>query len=511
MSVGLFWGVRRCAVLGLPAIVLMLAGCSTASSPAVVVPSTSVSVQAPVDLAEFYRQPLTWHDCGGPECARINVPLDYSDPTAATISISLSRTKATGTPVGSLFVDPGGPGGSATDYAKAAEAILDPDVLAAYDVVGMDPRGVGGSTGVHCLTDKQIDLLAATDTTPADSAAETKAEAVAKLPAVGCGKDPVALHVSTEDVARDLDIVRALVGDPVLNYFGKSYGSMLGITYAQLFPANVGRMVLDGILPPDLDLVEVTKGQADAFEVSVRDFVTYCLAQSDCPLTGTVDQALAQLRAWLTGLDAHPLAGGDRPLNEALASYAVLSYLYFPPDDYVALRAGLFAAMHDGDAQPLLDLLDARTSRGPGGKYIDNSTDAFYAVTCLERPYNGTLDDVRKTAAEWSTTDPTFGSSFAWGMLPCAQWPATAPRVDSVTATTANPILLVSTTMDPATPHQWGLDMAKRIPGARLVTRIGTGHTGYGQGSGCVDTAVDTYLLSGALPPADQRCDTDHS
>ena len=511
MTPGLRWSVRRVRIFAFPAILVVLVGCGTSSSPAVVAPSTSESVAAPIDLAEYYRQPLVWHDCGGPECARFDVPLDYTDPKAATISLSLSRTKATGTRVGSLFVDPGGPGGSATDYAKAAEAVVDPDVLAAYDVVGMDPRGVGGSAGVHCLTDKQIDLLAATDTTPTDAAAQAKAVSVSRLPGLGCGKDPVALHVSTEDVARDLDIARALVGDPVLNYFGKSYGSMLGITYAQLFPSNVGRMVLDGILPPDLDLVQVTKGQADAFEVSVRDFVSYCVAQTDCPLSGTTDHALGQLRSWLTGLDAHPLMGGDRPLNEALASYAVLSYLYFPPDDYVALRAGLFSAMHDGDPQPLLDLLDARTSRGPGGKYVDNSTDAFYAVTCLERPYTGTIETLRATATEWAKQDPTFGASLAWGMLPCAQWPATASRVDTVTATTANPILLVSTTKDPATPHQWGLDMARRIPGAGLVTRIGSGHTGYGQGSPCVDSAVDAYLLSGALPPADQQCDINHS
>ena len=396
------------------------------------------------------------------------------------------------------------------DYAKAASAVVDPAVLDAYDIVGVDPRGVGGSAGVHCLTDVQVDRLAAADTTPDSPAVEAEMLAASRLPALGCSKDPVAAHVSTEEAARDLDIARALVGDPVLNYLGKSYGSMLGITYAQLFPSNVGRVVLDGILPPDLDLVAVTKGQAAAFEVAVRDFVTYCLAQEDCPVSGTPDAALVQLRTWLTGLDQHPLKGGDRPLNEALATYAMLSYLYFPPGDYTSLRAGLFSAMHDADPKPLLDLLDARTSRGPGGKYVDNSTDAFYAVTCLERPYTGSVDDLRATASSWAIEYPMFGASLAWGMLPCADWPATEPRVSAVTATTANPILLVSTTEDPATPYQWGVDMASRIPGARLITRKGVGHTGYGQGSTCIDDAVDAYLLNGSLPVEGTTCQTDH-
>ena len=474
--------------------------------PPVIAPSARAAAPTPASLVKFYEQPLEWHDCGGPECARLDVPLDYANPTGPSISLSVSRTKATGDRVGTLFVDPGGPGGSAADYAKAAVAVVDPAVLAAYDVVGVDPRGVGGSAAVHCLTDAQVDRLAAADTASDSAAAEAEAVAASRLPALGCSKDPVAAHVSTEDAARDLDIARAVVGDPVLNYLGKSYGSMLGITYAQLFPENVGRMVLDGILPPDLDLVAVTKGQAAAFEVAVRDFVTDCLAQQDCPLSGTTDEALAQFRTWLSGLEAHPLSGGDRPLNEALAAYAVLSYLYFPPDDYTSLRGGLYEAMHDKDPTTLLDLLDARTSRGPGGKYLDNSTDAFYAVTCLERPYTGSLNELRSTAAQWAVDYPTFGAGLAWGMLPCANWPATAPRVSHVTATTANPILLVSTTKDPATPYQWGVDMTARIPGARLITRTGVGHTAYGKGAACIDDAVDAYLLRGVLPGAGTSC-----
>lgn len=498
--------MRRRWLVVAPALAVLLAGCSSAASAPAIPPTTTAAAGVPAGLSRFYSQPLTWHDCGGPECARIDVPLDYAVPAGPTISLSLSRTKATGTAIGTLFVNPGGPGGSAVDYAKAAAAVVDPEVLAAYDVVGVDPRGVGGSAAVHCLTAEENDRLAAADTTPDSPAVEAELIAASRLPGDGCGTQKVAAHISTEDSARDLDVARAVVGDPVLNFLGKSYGTMLGITYAQLFPGNVGRMVLDGVLPPDLDLAAVTKGQADAFEEALGDFVSDCLSQQDCPLSGTTQQALRQLRNWLTQLDAHPLEGGDRPLNEALASYAVLSYLYFPPDDFTSLRSALRAAMTEGDPQPLLDLLDSRTSRGPDGTYQDNSTDAFYAVTCLERPYAGTVDTLRATAREWGAQDPTFGASLAWGMLPCAQWPAVAPRVSNVGATTANPVLVVSTTKDPATPYLWGVDMAARMPGARLVTRVGAGHTGYGQGSACVDAAVDAYLLSGALPPAGTTC-----
>ena len=464
----------------------------------------------PAGLERFYAQRPQWHDCGGPECARIEVPLDYAHPDGPTVSLAMTRVPAAGSDrLGSLFVDPGGPGGSATDYARAARGILDRDVREAYDVVGVDPRGIGGSEPIRCLTDAQNDTIASTASDPRTDAERQALLTALELPAQGCAGQRLVGHMSTQDAARDLDIARAAVGDALFNYFGKSYGTMLGVTYAQLFPQRVGRMVLDGVLPTDLDLEDVTGRQAQAFEEALRSFVADCLPLRDCPLTGTTDEGLTQLRAWLTSLRDHPIDVDGRALNEALAAYAVISYLYFPPDDWSTLRSALAAAMKDGDGAPLLEALDVRLKRNADGHYEDNSTDAFYAVTCLDRPYTGTVADVEALAAEWKVTYPTFGEGLAWGLLACRDWPASSTRITDVSADTANPVLIVATTKDPATPGDWGIHLARVMPHAALVVRQGEGHTGYGRGSSCVDGIVDDYLLSGATPGLNTSCPTD--
>ena len=203
-----------------------------------------------------------------------------------------------------------------------------------------------GSISSLGTKDQQIDDLAAADGTPDSPAEELQMAELAKLPGSGCAAkaDPVYAHIGTADAARDLDLARALVKDETLSYLGKSYGTMLGATYAELFPDRVGRMVLDGVLPASLDMVEVTKGQAEGFEVAVRDFARDCLTHSECPLTGSVDEAVVQLQDWFASLDANPLpgrGGEDRELNEPLGSYAVLANLYAPSFQYAPLRSAL--------------------------------------------------------------------------------------------------------------------------------------------------------------------------
>ncbi len=512
--------VRAAATVS--ALGLLLAGCSSSSDAfAPSLPASTAasepgapSTDAPTTgsdpaLARFYDQQVAWKNCGLAECGTLTVPLDYADPDGATIDLAIARMPATGNSIGSLFVDPGGPGGSAVDYAKAADAIVTPAVRESFDVVGVDPRGVGASAPVKCLTDQETDDLLAVDGTPDSPAEEQDVEKQALSVGAECAANaaPVYAHVGTPDAARDLDIARAVVGDDALNYLGKSYGSQLGAVYAQLFPTRVGRMVLDGILPASLDLVEVTKGQADAFEVALRDFLAECLSRDDCPFTGTVDDAVGQLQDWFAELESTPLTSGGRQLTEPLAMYAVLANLYFPSYDYPRLRAALSSAMGDGNAGPMLAILDDRISRGPDGRYLDNSTDAFYAVTCLDRPFDGGIADVQALAEQWKASAPTFGESLAWGLLTCKDWPAT--ESDPVTATVAdgaNPILVVSTRKDPATPYQWGEIVAGQLASARLLTYDGVGHTAYTQGSSCVDDAVDAYLLRGELPADRTTC-----
>ncbi len=480
---------------------------STAPSPSTS-PSPAASPVATPDLSRFYDQKVKWTNCGAADCATIVAPLDYADPEGGTIDLAIARVKAKGDKIGSLFVDPGGPGGSAVDYAKAADFIVSPAVREYFDIVGLDPRGVALSDPVECLTDAQLDELGAADGTPDSAAEEQEIIDLSALPGEGCARksDPRYAHVGTADAARDLDLARALVKDETLTYLGKSYGTMLGATYAELFPDHVGRMVLDGVLPASLDLVEVTKGQADAFEVAVRDFARDCLTHSDCPFSGSPADAVGQLQEWLAGLDADPIPGGDRDLNEPLAAYSVLANLYFPGYDYPRLRSALAAAIERDDPTQMFDILDARISRGPDGRYLDNSTEAFYAVTCLDRPYTGTVDDVKALAEEWKATAPTFGPALAWGLLPCKDWPASTEQVTQTVAEGSNPILVLSTRKDPATPYQWGELVADELDNATLVTYEGVGHTAYGEGSSCVDDAVDRYLLKGTLPKKDLVC-----
>ena len=493
---------------GLIAGAAVLAGCGSGDhAPESARPP--VAVTDPAGLEDFYSQEVRWVNCGAAECATIMAPLDYEDPSGPTIDLAMTRIPATGSALGSLFVNPGGPGVSAVDYAKSAAVIVGDDVRDHYDIVGLDPRGVGYGDLVECLTDAELDEFAALEGTP-DSPSEEQAVIEASLlPGRGCAaRSPELLaHVGTVDSARDLDIARAVVADDVLNYLGKSYGTKLGATYAELFPHRVGRMVLDGVLPASLDLVEVTRDQALGFENAVRDFASSCVEHDDCPLQGDADSATAQLSSWFDELDDDPLPAGDRDLTGALAAYAVLTNLYAGDYDYERLRPALASAMEDADASALLGLLDSRINRGSDGRYEDNSSEAYYAITCLDQPFTGTVDQVRELSREWGRQAPTFGAGLAWSLLTCADWPATGDVLRETRAAGSNPILIVSTLRDPATPHAWGERLAGELENSRLLTWTGRGHTAYRSGSSCVDEAVDAYLVRGVVPAEGVTCD----
>jgi pimeloyl-ACP methyl ester carboxylesterase len=509
---------------GLTALTVLLAACGVSmgtspsgsltppapSASAPVASESPASPTAPVDeLTPYYEQAVDWQSCGDAECASIEVPLDYSDPGGERVSLAVLRMQATGDRQGTLFVNPGGPGGSAVDYARAADYIVTPDVRAQFDVVGIDPRGVANSDPVECLTDQEIDDLIALDGTPDDAAEEAAVLDAADDVGQACADrgGPLALHMGTVDAARDMDIVRAVLGEEQLTYLGKSYGSQLGEVYALMFPERVGRMVLDGALPLGLDAVQVTKGQADAFEIALRDFVGFCQSEmGECALSGTVDDGVLQVQEWLASLDSDPIVQDGRIVNEPVAAYAILSYLYFPPSDYRDLTYALNDAILRRDATELLRLLDARISRDPDGRYADNSTSAFYAVTCADRPFTGSVEDVKALADEWRATAPTFGPALAWGLLSCTDWPASSEPLPRGNLEELPPILVVSTMDDPATPYAWGVQMAEELPGSALVSWDAYQHTAYYQGSQCVDEAVDAYLLSGTLPAEGILC-----
>lgn len=494
--------------MAVAASALVLTGCSQPM--AMPTPTPTVTQTAPTpQLARFYEQQLDWQPCGDNECTRLLVPVDYAAPDGPTLELSVLRVPARGDRMGSLVLDPGGPGGSGTEYAAARSYVVSDTVLDRFDVVGFDPRGVGESAPIQCGTDQQLDALIDADSTPDTPQEETTLDQLSRDFIAGCTApvDGLLEHMSTAEAARDMDVLRAALGEQKLDYLGVSYGTHLGATYAALFPDRVGRLVLDGPLPATLDANEITFEQGRGFEDALRRFVQNCLEQSDCPLAGaSVDSAMADLRAMLDRLDANPAPGQDpgRPLTEGAATYAILMLLYSPDTDWPRLREGL-ADLADGSGATLQGLLDERMRRGPDGVYGDNSNEAFYAVSCTDRPVSGGLDESRQLAKEWSAQLPFLGEYLAWGNLPCAAWPyAVVPP--SLPTTELPPILVVATTHDPATPLVWGDVLAKQLGSGVLLVRDGDGHTAYREGSACIDEAIDAYLVNGVLPDPGTVC-----
>jgi pimeloyl-ACP methyl ester carboxylesterase len=504
------------------AALVALAGCTAAngqpeddqsSGPAT--PSATGSATDP--LAAYYAQKVRWEGCGGDfDCTSLTVPADYDNPGQGELELEVVRLKAKD-PKGSLVLNPGGPGGSGVDYARAARAVLTPQVVQAYDVVGFDPRGVVSSTPVDCIDDSKLDALFASDGTPDTPAEVAELAATSKLFGAGCeAKSPdVAPYMDTESAARDMDILRSVLGEEKLDYLGKSYGTYLGAQYAELFPERVGRFVLDGVLPSSLDSDEITLGQAKSFDVVLRRFVEDCITQEDCPLPRDVDAGVARIQQFIAGLDQNPLPGvGDRMLTEALGTYAILSYLYFPPNDWDILRFGLDAAFQ-GDGSVLMDMMDDRIQRNADGTFANNGNEAFYAVSCLDRPAVGGVDHAAELAEQWAAEAPVFGPYLAWGNLPCWQWPMGAGTADAAgeppvfRAEGSAPILVVTTRYDPATPYEWGVQVAGELDNATLLTFDGDGHTAYTSGSRCIDQAVDAYLLEGTMPAEGTVCRAD--
>jgi pimeloyl-ACP methyl ester carboxylesterase len=492
-------------------IAVTLSGCGLLSNTEVSpIPAPTQTVQPPQDLSAYYEQTLDWRNCGNAECSYIDVPMDYANPDGERISLAVTRVPAKGESMGSLFINPGGPGGSAFDYAKAADFVVTKPIRERYDIVGVDPRGVGKSEPIRCLTDAEIDMLIAFDEPDDSPDAQAKFDELARFIGEKCDERAAPLYafMGTVNAARDMDIARAALGDSSFNYLGMSYGSYLGAIYAELFPERVGRMVLDGVLSPEADAVDVSREQAIGLERAAEMFMTDCLQQRDCPFTGTVEEGMNQMRAFIDDASENPIAtNADRDVNGALASYAILLHLYFPDIDYPVLRDFLNDAIKRRDGTALLQALDQRTSRSSDGTYLDNSTDAYYAVTCLDLPFDRNAYDVDVLAKEWDQLAPTFGSDIAYSLLTCADWPANDPdRITSVQAPGSAPILIVSVTGDPVTIHQWGIDLNAKLENSALITWNAFNHTGYNQGSSCIDEAVDAYLLGGALPPKGLIC-----
>ncbi|MQY36229.1 Carboxylesterase B [Streptomyces sp. RB17] len=507
----------------LTAAALLVSACSSGSSTSAGGAADAVLAAlpraTPSALSSYYSQRPRWRSCGAPgfQCTTIKAPLDYAKPGSGDVRLAVTRKRATGKgrPLGSLLVNPGGPGGSAVGYVQQYAGIGYPaDVRAHYDMVAVDPRGVARSEPVECLDGRQMDRYTQTDLTPDDQPEQNAVATADRTFAESCGAHSARLlrHVSTVEAARDMDIVRAVLGDPKLNYVGASYGTFLGATYAGLFPGRVGRMVLDGAMDPSLDARQMNLDQTAGFETAFQAFAKDCVRHSDCPLgsSGTTPAQVGDhLRAFFRKLDAHPIQAGDadgRKLGESLATTGVIAAMY-DQGTWEQLREALTSAMKKNDGAGLLALSDSYYERDADGHY-SNLMMANAAVNCLDLPpaFTGP-EQVDKALPAFEKASPVFGDGLAWASLNCAYWPVKATgEPHRIEAKGAAPIVVVGTTRDPATPYRWARSLAHQLSSSRLLTYAGDGHTAYGRGSSCIDTAINTYLLAGTPPTEGKRC-----
>lgn len=490
----------------------LLAGCTrggdepgTGGSPSAA-PSSTASKAAP----NPYAQRLAWRSCGERvECSTLRVPLDHTQPAGRRIDVAVVRVPATGggRPLGSLVLNPGGPGGSGVAYARAAPQVLPPDLRARFDIIGFDPRGVGASTPVDCISDRQTDALLAGPGEPENAAELQQVVASSRALVEGCRRSSGDLlsHLRTDDVARDMDVLRAALGDQRLTFLGKSYGTFLGARYAELFPTRVRALALDGAVDPSLTGEQLNAAQARGFESSFTAFLTQCVADGGCPLGSDVPAARAAVQRLLERAERSPLpAEGERKLSESLLAYALAAALYSPAEGWPELEAGLREAL-DGRGARLLRLADALLERDPSGRY-SSQFESNIAINCVDRPWPRDVKRIQRLAAQAACTSPLFGPAIVYGSLPCALWPVPPSPAAPVRAAGAPPILVVGTEADPATPFAWSQALAAQLESGVLLAYDGSGHTAFGRGSRCIDEAVIRYLVETIPPATGTRC-----
>lgn len=502
------------------AVVLGLSGCSLfspddrAGAPATAVETADPAAigEVPENLRSFYSQDVEWESCDGSfSCATIEVPLDYSDPGRSSIEIAAIRSDATGEAQGTVLVNPGGPGGSGVSIVRDSLNYVTSDRLReSYDILGFDPRGVNRSSAVSCYTDAEQDEARQESYPVAASEDELLALLTADAAeyAALCAERTGELlgFVDTESAARDMDILRALVSDEQLNFLGFSYGTQLGATYAELFPERVGRLVLDGAIDPSLSNEDITLGQAAGFEKAVRAYVADCQQGGECPFTGTVDDGVRQIQELFAAVEREPMTAKDGrlvPISTFVQGFILPLY---DNGNWPTLTQAVTEAL-GGDASSMLYLADLSADRQPNGTYGSNSTAAFLAVNCLDYPMADDPVQMRADEQELIAASPTFGRFLAFGGVTCAPWkypPVLGPS--PLRAAGADPIVVIGTTGDPATPFEWSTALAEQLESGVHVTWEGQGHTAYGRSNDCILNLVDDYFVDGIVPADGTRC-----
>jgi len=479
------------------------AATSAATSATTPAPGSTTSTTSPIgssDTTTASGGTLAWSDCGnGVQCAHLDVPLDYNDPSKGTLTLLIKRLRAAKPDqrIGSLLVNPGGPGAAGSLLVDYASGIYSTDLLNHFDIVAWDPRGTGASHSVDCVPDN--DPYVSLDPTPETPAKKDALEMAGADLAAACERNSgdILPYVSTQSSARDMDRIRAALGETKISYFGFSYGSELGAEWATLFPTTVRAAVLDGASNPDDTPAQLAIAQAKGFELAFTHFLDHCKNDSKCPFNNGGNPATAYDRLFAS-LDTNPLtsAKGRPPVNQGVAELAVAEALYSQPA-WPILEDSLAKAQH-GDGSGLLALYDEYRLG-----YGENTLESLLAINCLDTGPTPP-DQQAATDAELARSAPHFQGTDAL-TIACDHWPVPPEPPVKITGIGAGPIVVVGTTGDPATPLESTRGMAKALEGGHLIVNDAEGHTGYAADT-CVGKLVDRYLIDHTVPDDGTTC-----
>ena len=494
------------ATLAALTITATMAGCANTQ-----VQAPTPEVVAP-ELQKFYSQSLDWASCGEIWCASVEVPMDWSNPTGETMKISINQHTSP-TANAYLLVNPGGPGASGVDFVRDNYDYIGTDALKAkYNIVGFDPRGTGTSSPVKCFDAAGTDRLLYDngnkfDLESPEYLAFERAEVAKFVDACKANTGDVLGFVDTQSAARDLDVIRAVLGQPKLDYLGFSYGTLLGTTYAALYPQKVGRFVLDGAIDPRVTDAQQSMNQLLGFDLALNNYLKHCLKKKACPFGGSLKSARAKVAAILKDFETSDVAtASGRKLTLGGIITGVIFALY--SDSYWDYLTTAFTELENSDGTTFLKMADYYNDRADDGTYATNTLEANIAISCLDARQPADAASMKALNQEVVAASDVFGRYWQDGAITCENWPyPVAQRPADYSAKGSPAILVVGTTGDPATPYQQAVDLAHQVlDQGFLVTFKGEGHTAYGRSNSCVTDAVDGWLVSGKLPAKEPKC-----